>query len=667
MAHCHTHTYTQPHTHDHNHTCSCGCDHGSENHIILRIVLCVASFAAVHTALHFIVSLQRFSAAFYLIPYAIIGYDVLLRAVKNIFHGEIFDENFLMSCATIGALILGEYTEACAVMLFYQTGEMLQDYAVTRSKKSISALMDIRPDYANIKKDGSLLKVTPDTVTVGSTIIVKPGEKVPLDGVVADGSSELNTAALTGEALPRFVQTGDTVLSGCVNLSGVLTLTVTKPFGESTVSKILCMVEHAAEKKAKTEAFVTRFAHIYTPLVVFCAIALAVIPPLVFAAAWQTWIERALIFLVISCPCALVISVPLGFFAGIGCASKNGILIKGGNYLEALSHLKTAVFDKTGTLTRGVFSVTAVHADKINEERLLELTAIAERYSNHPISVSIKDEYKKRTGSNVGGPLFEKRVQNVSEIAGLGIRATVDGLPLCAGNSRFMDSENIKWRECSQFGTIIHVAVAGEYAGHIVISDEPKEQAAEAIEQLKKLGVKHTVMLTGDGKKAGEHIAERLHIDEVYTNLLPGGKVEIVEKLLENQHNTAPHFGSTKKEAIGTLSFAGDGINDAPVLAIADIGIAMGALGSDAAIEAADVVLMDDNPAKMPLSVRIARRTVRIIKQNIAFALGIKICVLVLGALGFANMWAAVFADTGVALLAVVNSMRALKIRQSTV
>ncbi|MGI5173173.1 cadmium-translocating P-type ATPase [Treponema sp. OMZ 840] len=633
--------------------------------MVLRVVLTVLTFAALvllEKGPLFFIGEQRIAAVLlYAIPYLIIGYDILWSAVKNILRGEVFDENFLMSVATVGAMILGEYTEASAVMLFYQIGEALQGYAVNRSKKSITALMDIRPDYANIEKDGGLVQVPPSSVGIGSTIVIKPGEKIPLDGIIVEGESSLNTAALTGESLPRDVQTGDAVLSGSVNLRGLLKVKVTKGFGDSTVSKILEMVEHAAEKKAKTETFITRFARVYTPIVVFSAVFLAVLPPLFFGGQWAVWVQRALIFLVISCPCALVISVPLGFFAGIGCASKHGILIKGGNYLEALAHVQTAVFDKTGTLTRGVFTVTAVHADTINEEQLLELTAAAERYSNHPISLSIKEEYRKRTGGNVEGPLFEKRVTNVNEIAGQGIRAVVDGKNICAGNSRLMDSINAKWRPCSSFGTIVHVSVDGFYAGHIVITDEPKPHSAEAVRQLKKTGVKQTVMLTGDSKAAADYIAEKLGIDKVYTDLLPAGKVEMVEKLLAD--NVQKAGGEKNAKRRGTLAFTGDGINDAPVLALADVGIAMGALGSDAAIEAADVVLMDDDPVKLPLSIRIARRSLTIIRENIAFALGIKAVVLILGAFGIANMWTAVFADTGVALLAVLNSMRALKIR----
>lgn len=671
--HSHNHVHkekqcrTHEHTHEEGHGCGCGCSHshGSRSHMVLRVVLTVLTFAAIAVlergSLSFIAEHKMAAVLFYAIPYLIIGYDILWSAVKNILRGEVFDENFLMSVATVGAMILGEYTEASAVMLFYQIGEALQGYAVKRSKKSITALMDIRPDYANIEKDGGLVQVPPSLVEIGKTIVVKPGEKIPLDGIILEGESSLNTAALTGESLPRDVRAGDAVLSGSVNLRGLLKVRVTKGFGDSTVSKILEMVEHASEKKAKTETFITRFARVYTPIVVCSAVLLAVVPPLFFGGQWAVWVQRALIFLVISCPCALVISVPLGFFAGIGCASKHGILIKGGNYLEALAQVQTAVFDKTGTLTRGVFTVTAVHADTINEEQLLELTAAAERYSNHPISLSIKEEYRRRTGADVEGPLFENRVTNVTEIAGQGIRAAVDGKDIYAGNSRLMDSINAKWRNCSRFGTIVHVSVDGFYAGHIVITDEPKPNSAEAVRQLKKAGVKQTVMLTGDSKAAADYIAEKLGIDKIYTDLLPAGKVDMVEKLLaENVHGTIEKNAAKRR---GTLAFTGDGINDAPVLALADVGIAMGALGSDAAIEAADVVLMDDDPVKLPVSIRIARRSLTIIRENIAFALGIKAVVLALGAFGIANMWTAVFADTGVALLAVLNSMRALKIK----
>lgn len=595
----------------------------------------------------------------YGLSYLLVGYDVLLQAIKNISKGKVFDENFLMSIATIGALILQEYTEAIAVMAFYQVGEMFQSLAVNKSKSSIAELMDIRPDYANIEKDGVLTKVEPEEVKLGDIIVVTPGEKVPLDGVVIEGESSLDTRALTGESNPRTIKAGNDILSGCVNISGVLKIRVTKLFGESTVSKILQLVQYTAGKKAKTEKFITRFASYYTPAVVFAAVILAVVPPLFFGGAWSMWVERALIFLVISCPCALVVSVPLGFFAGIGCASRNGILVKGSSYLEALANIETTVFDKTGTLTKGIFTVIAVHADVIGKKELLELTAITETYSNHPISISIKEEYEKQSGKEVKKSAIsengEKRVTDVKETPGLGIEATVDGKKIHAGNSRLMEAAGvklIKCGECNEFGTIVHVAVDGIYVGHIFIADEAKPEAAKAVSELKSLGIKKTVMLTGDEKGIGEHIGKQLGIDVVYAALLPADKVTHLEELLDEVH---AHKGAS-------LAFVGDGINDAPVLALADIGIAMGAMGSDAAIEAADVVLMDDNPEKLPLAVNISRRTLAIVKENIAFALGIKAIVMILGTIGLANMWTAVFADTGVTIIAVLNSMRAMKI-----
>ncbi len=599
----------------------------------------------------------------YLIPYLIIGYDILWHSIKNILKGQVFDENFLMSIATIGALILGEFGESIAVMVFYQIGEMFQDIAVKRSKRSITDLMDIRPDYANIEKEGTLVKIRPQEVHIGHIITVMPGEKIPLDGVLIEGESSLDTSALTGEAFPRMVKVGDEILSGCVNQTGVLKIEVTKLFGESTVSKILTLVQHASSKKAHVERFITRFAKYYTPVVVIAAVLLAVFPPLVLGASWMEWIQRALILLVISCPCALVISVPLGFFAGIGASSKHGILIKGGNYLEALSRLEKAVFDKTGTLTRGIFTVVGVHVvphscsttDSEKELELLEMTALAERYSNHPISLSIKNEYFAKTNSNVLDTQFESRVKNVEEKAGNGVYAVVDGKKIAVGNTRFMKDMGILWDDCSEFGTIIHVAIDGKYAGHIIIADEAKAESKPAIEKLKKLGVKDVVMLTGDSQETGNHIGKALGIDHVYAELLPQDKVTHVESMLAELKKQG------KKR--GTLSFVGDGINDAPVLALADIGIAMGALGSDAAIEASDIVLMDDNPSKLALAVKIARRTLGIVMQNIVFALGIKGIVMILGAMGVANMWMAIFADTGVALLAVLNSMRALRVK----
>lgn len=575
----------------------------------------------------------------YLIPYAVIGWDVLWRAVRNICHGQVFDENFLMAIATIGAFFTGECAEGVAVMLFYQIGELFQGYAVGKSRKSISSLMDIRPDYANIEINGQLVQTDPDEVSIGDIIVVKPGEKIPLDGVVIKGRSTVDTAALTGESLPREVQTGTEVISGCINLNGTLKIKVTKEFGESTVSKILDLVENSNSKKAKAENFITRFAKYYTPCVVIGALMLAVIPSLI-SGDWANWIHRALIFLVISCPCALVISVPLSFFGGIGGASRCGILVKGGNYLEALSKAEIMVFDKTGTLTKGVFNVTAVHPEKYSEADLLEFAAMAESYSDHPISRSLKKAY--------GKPIDNGRISMTEELSGRGVRAEIDGKIICAGNSKLMDETGAKWHACHSIGTIVHVAVDGIYAGHIVISDEIKEGSAKAIKQLKAQGISKTIMLTGDSKEVGEDIGNQLGIDLVYTQLLPSDKVEKVEQLLDEK---------TEK---GKLVFAGDGINDAPVLSRADIGVAMGAMGSDAAIEAADIVLMDDNPEKIPLAMGIAKRTLRIVHQNIVFALAVKAAVLVLGALGIANMWAAVFADVGVSVIAILNAMRAL-------
>lgn len=575
----------------------------------------------------------------YLIPYAVIGWDVLWRAVRNICHGQVFDENFLMTIATIGAFFTGECAEGVAVMLFYQIGELFQGYAVGKSRKSISSLMDIRPDYANIEINGQLIQTDPDEVSIGDIIVVKPGEKIPLDGVVIEGRSTVDTAALTGESLPREAETGSEVISGCINLNGLLKIKVIKEFGESTVSKILDLVENSGSKKAKAENFITKFAKYYTPCVVIGALMLAVIPSLI-SGDWANWIHRALIFLVISCPCALVISVPLSFFGGIGGASRCGILVKGGNYLEALSKAEIMVFDKTGTLTKGVFNVTAVHPEKYSEADLLEFAAMAESYSDHPISRSLKKAY--------GKPIDNIRISMTEELSGRGVRAEIDGKIICAGNSKLMDETGAKWHACHSIGTIVHVAVDGIYAGHIVISDEIKEGSAKAIKQLKAQGISKTIMLTGDSKEVGESIGKQLGIDLVYTQLLPSDKVEKVEQLLDEK---------TEK---GKLVFAGDGINDAPVLSRADIGVAMGAMGSDAAIEAADIVLMDDNPEKIPLAMGIAKRTLRIVHQNIVFALAVKAVVLALGAMGIANMWAAVFADVGVSVIAILNAMRAL-------
>lgn len=576
----------------------------------------------------------------WLIPYAVIAWDVLFRAIRNILHGQIFDENFLMALATVGALATGEYAEACAVMLFYQVGELFQSYAVGRSRKSIAALMDIRPDYANIEKDDVLTQVDPESVAVGDIIIVRPGEKIPLDGIVCEGSSAIDTAALTGEALPRTVGIGDNVISGCVNQSGLLHVRVTKPFGESTVSKILDLVENAGSKKAKAENFITKFSRYYTPCVVAAALLLTLIPPL-FVGDWLKWLHRALIFLVISCPCALVISVPLSFFGGIGGASRRGILIKGGNYLEALAHIESILFDKTGTLTQGVFHVTAVHPDTISEAELLELAAHAEAYSQHPIAQSLRSAYSK--------PIDSSRIASVTDLPGRGIHAVVGGRNIDCGNLKLMESIGITPTPCQHLGTVVHIAADGVYAGHIAIGDAVKPDARKALADLKAQGVKRTVMLTGDAKTAAESVAAELGIDEVYAELMPDDKVTKAEALMQSKSSGAK------------LAFVGDGINDAPVLTRADIGIAMGAMGQDAAIEAADVVLMDDAPSKIPLAVAISKRTLRIVHQNIIFALGVKALVLIGGACGLAGMWAAVFADVGVSVLAILNSMRALR------
>ena len=577
----------------------------------------------------------------FLIPYAVIAWDVLWRAVRNIAHGQVFDENFLMSLATVGALATGEYPEAVFVMLFYQVGELFQSYAVDQSRKSITSLMDIRPDYANIEVDGQLRQVDPEDVAVGDTIVIKAGERIPLDGVVLEGTSNVDTAALTGESLPREAQPGDDVVSGCVNLSGLLRVRVTKAFEESTVAKILDLVENSSSKKAKAENFITKFARYYTPAVVLAAVALALLPPLFTSIQWVDSIQRALNFLVVSCPCALVISVTLSFFGGIGGASKNGILVKGGNYLEVLAKTELVVFDKTGTLTRGVFNVTAIHPDHCGEAQLLELAALAESYSDHPISRSLKEAYGKE--------LDASRVSNVEELSGRGVRATVDGRQICAGNDKLMEDIGVSWHPCHRVGTTVHVASDGVYLGHIVISDEVKPDAKEAITALKACGVRRTVMLTGDAKAVGESVAQELGLDEVHTQLLPADKVTRVEALL----------GEVSPK--GALAFVGDGINDAPVLSRADIGIAMGGLGSDAAIEAADIVLMDDKPSKLADAIRIARRTLAIVRQNIVFALAVKFLVLALSAAGVANMWEAVFADVGVSVIAILNAMRALK------
>ena len=577
----------------------------------------------------------------YLIPYGIIGWDVLWRAIRNIKNGQVFDENFLMSVATVGAFGCGEYPEAVAVMLFYQVGELFQSVAVDRSRKSISALMDIRPDYANIEQNGKLVQVDPEEVSVGDVIVVKAGERVPLDGTVLEGASSLDTAALTGESLPRDVQAGDEVVSGCVNLTGVLHVRVNKPFGESTVAKILDLVENSSSKKAKAENFITRFARYYTPAVVFAALALAALPPLLGMGPWLMWVQRALNFLVVSCPCALVISIPLSFFGGIGGASKQGILVKGGNYLEALAQAGIVVFDKTGTLTKGTFEVTAVHPQQVSERELLELAALAERFSDHPISRSIQAACQPAPDPN--------RVTDAKEIAGHGVQAVVDGKTVLAGNQKLLDQFRISFEDtCRHVGTIIHVAVDGVYMGHIVISDQVKEGAEQALRALKAAGVRKTVMLTGDSQAVGQAVAGQLGLDEVHAELLPGDKVDQVERLLQSK--------GPKEQ----LVFVGDGINDAPVLSRADIGVAMGAMGSDAAIEAADIVLMDDDLNKLPVAVRIARKTLRIVRENIVFALAVKFLVLILSAVGVANMWWAVFADVGVSVIAILNSMRML-------
>lgn len=619
--------------------------------MLIRIVIT----AVMVLILQFISVSGLLQLALYLAAYLIIGYDILRKAGKGILNRRVFDENFLMAIATVGAFALaiysgsGDYNEAIAVMLFYQTGELFQSYAVGKSRRNISALMDIRPDYANIERDGKLEKTDPDEVAVDSIIVVQPGEKVPLDGIVLEGTSSLNTSALTGESLPRDVKAGDEIISGCINMTGVLRIRTTKEFEESTVSKILELVENSSSRKSKSENFITKFARVYTPAVCYGALALAVLPPLIQLlflgqeAAWSMWIYRALTFLVISCPCALVISIPLSFFAGIGGASKAGVLIKGSNYMETLSQAKYVVFDKTGTLTQGVFEVTGIHHNKMEEAKLLEYAALAECASSHPISKSLQKAYGKE--------IDRSRVEDIQEISGEGILAKVDKREVAAGNSKLMKRLGIAYRDCHKVGTIIHMAVDGAYAGHIVISDVIKPNAEKAVKRLKKSGVEKTVMLTGDAKAVAEQVAETLGIDEVYSELLPAGKVEKVEELL------------AKKGTKAKLAFVGDGINDAPVLTRADIGIAMGAMGSDAAIEAADVVLMDDDPMKISKAIRISRKCLGIVYQNIVFALVIKFACLGLGALGIANMWFAIFADVGVMVIAVLNAIRALRVQ----
>ena len=587
--------------------------------------------------------------ALYMIPYLVIGYDILKKAFKGIRNRQVFDENFLMAVATIGAIALGDYQEGTAVMLFYQIGELFQSYAVGKSRRNISELMDIRPDYANIEQDGKLEKVDPDEVEVGTIIVVQPGEKIPIDGMIEDGNSTLNTSALTGESLPRDAKVGDEVISGCINMTGVLKIRTTKEFGESTVSKILDLVENSSSKKSRSENFISKFARYYTPAVCYSALVLAVIPPLCrmlfmgLSPEWGDWIYRALTFLVISCPCALVISIPLSFFAGIGGASNQGVLVKGSNYLETLSQTKIVVFDKTGTMTKGVFEVSGIHHNEMEDAKLLEYAAYAECSSSHPISKSLQKAY--------GKPIDRSRVTDIEEIGGNGVIAKVEGVSVAAGNAKLMNRLGIAYKECHHVGTVVHMAVDGKYAGHILISDIIKPHAKEAIENLKKAGITRTVMLTGDGKKVAESVAADLGIGEVHSELLPADKVSKVEELLANK---------SEKEK---LAFVGDGINDAPVLSRADIGIAMGALGSDAAIEAADVVLMDDDPLKIGKAIRIAKKCMRIVYENIYFAIGVKLICLVLGALGIANMWIAIFADVGVMVLAVLNAIRTLFVK----
>ena len=616
--------------------------------IIVSAVLLVGfNFLPVEGALRFIL---------FMIPYLIIGWDILKKALKGILNRQVFDENFLMAVATVGAIVIavgeknGDYNEAIAVMLFYQVGELFQSYAVGKSRRNISALMDIRPDYANVEREGKLEKTDPDEVEIGSVIVVQPGEKVPIDGIVSEGASTLNTSALTGESIPREVQEGDEIISGCINMTGVLKIRTTKEFGESTVSKILELVENSSSRKSRSEAFISRFARYYTPAVCYSAVALAVLPPLVrmfgmgLAPQWGDWIYRALTFLVISCPCALVISIPLSFFAGIGGACREGILVKGSNYLEALSQTKTVVLDKTGTMTRGVFEVDGIHHNVMEDEKLLEYAALAESASSHPISRSIQRAWGKE--------IDRSRVSEIEEIGGNGVTAKVDGRMVAAGNDKLMKRLGIEYISCHSAGTIIHMAVDGKYAGHIVIADVIKPTSKEAVEALKSAGIRRTVMLTGDARKVADHVAAELKIDEVYSELLPADKVAKVEELLSEEK------GKEK------LAFVGDGINDAPVLGRADIGIAMGAMGSDAAIEAADVVLMDDDPMKIAKAVKISRKCLRIVYQNIVFAIGIKLICLILGAVGIANMWLAIFADVGVMIIAVLNAIRALFVKK---
>lgn len=606
-----------------------------------RIIIGAAVLA---TAVLLSLNNEWLQIALFIISYIIVGGDVVKRAVKNIFKGQVFDENFLMSIATIGAFFIGEYPEGVAVMLFYQVGELFQSYAVGKSRKSIASLMDIRPDYANVKKGDELVKVDPDEVQIGDIIVIKAGEKIPLDGKVIEGSSMIDTSALTGESVPREVEVGSDILSGCININGVITAEVTKEFGESTVSKILDLVENASSKKSNSEQFITKFARYYTPVVVIIAVFLAIIPPLVIdGATFSDWIYRALAFLVVSCPCALVISIPLSFFGGIGGASKKGVLVKGSNYLEALAETEIVVFDKTGTLTKGVFNVQEIHPEGVSKEELLELTAHAESYSNHPISLSLKRAYSKEIDNG--------RISDVEEISGHGVIATVDGKKVMAGNIKLMKMMDIPYFKGELIGTIVHVAVNNKYIGYIVIADEVKEDSAQAIKELKAANIKQTVMLTGDNKSIGSKVAKELGLDKVYAELLPADKVEKLEELF------------SQKSKKGKLAFVGDGINDAPVLARADIGIAMGGLGSDAAIEAADVVIMTDEPSKIATTMKISKKTLKIAHQNIVFAIGIKIIVLILSAFGITTMWVAIFADVGVTIIAVLNAFRALNVK----
>lgn len=660
QEHCHEHDHhhhehecgEHEHHHDHEHHHE-GSLKGSIIKIAVTVVLLVAAVIIEKKC-----DLPTWQLLLvYLVPYLIIGFDTLKEAAEGLAHGEAFNEHFLMSIATIGALCIGflpgaetQFPEAVFVMLFFQVGELFEGYAEGKSRESIAHLMDIRPDVAHVERKGKLEDISPENVTVGETIVIRPGEKVPLDGIVIEGNTALNTVALTGESLPRDIAEGDEVISGCVNISGVVKVRTTKSFGESTVSKIIDLVENATESKSKSETFITRFARIYTPVVVFAALALALLPPLFsgdFTGTIATWLYRALMFLVVSCPCALVISVPLTFFGGIGGASRKGILVKGANYMDVLAKVATVVFDKTGTLTHGQFAVTAVHPEKCDERHLLHLAAHVEHYSTHPIGAALRDAFPDEATDGC-------KLSDVEEIAGQGIKAKVENWTVCVGNTKMMDAIGAQWRDCKHVGTIIHVAIDGEYAGHIVINDKLKEDSAAAIQALKSLGVNRTVMLTGDRKEVGEDVAKKLGLSEYHAELLPADKVAYVDELLNSKLSTIN----------SKLAFVGDGINDAPVLARADVGIAMGGLGSDAAIEAADVVLMDDKPSKIALAMRIARRTLRIAKQNVWFAIGVKIAVLVLAAFGIATMWMAVFADVGVTVLAVLNAMRALKVSE---